>query len=281
MKVSETIGNLRSILAVERRAGMRVGFVPTMGYLHEGHLSLVDIARKNADIIVMSIYVNPLQFGPSEDFSRYPRDPQRDFELAKNRGVHVLFIPPDDEMYPEENLTFVDVERLTEGLCGASRPGHFRGVMTVVAKLLNIVDPDVAVFGRKDAQQALAIRKMVRDLNFPCEVVIGPTVREEDGLAMSSRNRYLSSGERKEALLIHEALLKARTAVEEGERDPGKIEKLMLDTLGRSELIAVDYVELTDTEYCHSIERIEGEILIAVAAVVGTTRLIDNEILTV
>ncbi len=279
MRICETIRGLRELLGEERRRGARIGFVPTMGFLHEGHLSLVDIAKRHSDFTVMSIYVNPLQFGPSEDFESYPRDPERDRKLTKERGVDVLFIPSDEEMYPRESLTFVEVEKITEGLCGASRPGHFRGVLTVVAKLLNIVQPRVAVFGQKDAQQALAIGRMVRDLNFPTEILIGPTVREKDGLALSSRNRYLSKEERRDATLIHRALDEARSAVESGERDAARIEQLVTGTLGRSELIEVDYVSVTDTEYCRKVDTIEGEVLVAVAAFVGKTRLIDNEIL--
>jgi pantoate--beta-alanine ligase len=281
VRISETIRDLRAVLDGERRAGGRVGFVPTMGFLHEGHLSLVDIAGRSSDVVVVSIYVNPLQFGPSEDFASYPRDLERDAKLARGRGVDVLFTPTDGEMYPEEILTFVDVQKITDGLCGASRPGHFRGVLTVVAKLLNIVQPDVAVFGRKDAQQAVAVRRMARDLNVPCDILIGPTVREEDGLALSSRNRYLSKAERKDAVLIHRALEEARSAVEAGERDASRLERLVTEILGRSDLIDVDYVSVVDTEYCGRLDRIEGGALLAVAAFVGKTRLIDNEILEV
>jgi len=210
MRITKTIDETRLFLAEKRALGERIGFVPTMGYLHEGHLSLVDIARQQTSCVVMSIFVNPLQFGPGEDFERYPRDMDRDIRLASERSVDLVFAPEVSVLYPEESLTFVEVTKITEGLCGRTRPGHFKGVMTVVAKLFNIIEPDVSVFGQKDAQQIFAIRRMVKDLNFRTALIIGPTVREEDGLAMSSRNLYLSQEERRQALCIYQSLLEAK-----------------------------------------------------------------------
>jgi len=276
MIVTRKIDETRKVLAEVRSRGESIGFVPTMGYLHEGHLSLVDIAKKHSSYVVMSIFVNPLQFAEGEDYEVYPRDEARDTELASSRGVDLLFIPDVDEMYPEESLSFVEVERITEGLCGRSRPGHFRGVTTVVAKLLNIVGPDVAVFGQKDAQQAIAIRKMVRDLNFPCEVIVGPTVREEDGLAMSSRNSYLSPEERKQAAYLYRALEEARKALDEGERRSDRIKARMMKVLEKAPLLRIDYISITDTSVLDELETVEGEVLIALAAYLGRTRLIDN-----
>jgi pantoate--beta-alanine ligase len=252
-----------------------------MGYLHEGHLSLVDIAREHSSFIVLTVFVNPLQFGPGEDFEMYPRDLERDIRLASERGVDLFFAPDVVELYPEKNLTFVEVTKITDGLCGERRPGHFRGVMTVVAKLFNIVEPDVSVFGQKDAQQALAIKRMAMDLNFRGDVVIGPTIREEDGLAMSSRNKYLSENDRNQAVRIYQSLLEAKRLIREGERDATKLKNAMVTTLHRASQIKIDYVSITDTHMLVEHERISGEVLIAVAAFVGKTRLIDNIMITV
>lgn len=279
MRVCETIEETRQVLKEERSRGKCIGFVPTMGYLHEGHLSLVDIARKHSSTVVMSIFVNPLQFGPTEDYEEYPRDLNRDIRLASERGVDLLFTPGVAELYPEENLTFIEVKKITERLCGRSRPEHFKGVMTVVAKLFNIVEPDIAVFGQKDAQQAIAIKRMVKDLNYRCRVHIGPTVREKDGLAMSSRNRYISAGEREHALLLYKSLLAAKKSIEEGEKDAAAIKERIRMILEKSPHVKIDYISITDTMILEECEEVSGEILIAIAAYVGKTRLIDNLIL--
>lgn len=281
MRLANTLDELRRVLGEERKAGQTIGFVPTMGWLHEGHLSLVDIARQHASFVVMSIFVNPLQFGPKEDYRSYPRDLARDSGLAAGRGVDLVFAPGVHEVYPEENLTYVEVTRLSEGLCGASRPGHMRGVTTVVAKLLNMVEPDVIVLGQKDAQQAIVLNKMVRDLNFPCRVVVGPTVREGDGLAMSSRNTYLSEEERRKAVLLWKALCEAESCIREGERDAGRIRGRMEQILRQPPLVRIDYIAITDASNLVEKERLDGRVLIAVAAFVGSTRLIDNIIVEV
>ena len=260
-----------------KRQGKTVGFVPTMGYLHEGHTSLINIARKHADVVVVSIFVNPIQFGPSEDYDRYPRDIERDKEILEKMEVDVMFYPSVDDMYPKGFTTYVEVKGLSDKLCGRYRPGHFRGVTTVVAKLFNIVMPDVAVFGEKDAQQAIIIKRMVRDLNFPVKIIVGPTVREPDGLAMSSRNEYLTEEERKVAPAIYQSLLLAKSLVEQGERDTSKIIAAMQEFLSKYDRIKVEYIEIVDKEELNPIERLEkGEALIAIAAYLGKARLIDN-----
>ncbi|MCD6081895.1 pantoate--beta-alanine ligase [candidate division WOR-3 bacterium] len=265
-------------LSIEyKRQGKTVGFVPTMGYLHEGHTSLINIAHKYADVVVVSIFVNPIQFGPSEDYDRYPRDIERDKEILEKMGVDVMFYPSVDDMYPKGFTTYVEVKGLSDKLCGRYRPGHFRGVTTVVAKLFNIVMPDVAVFGEKDAQQAIIIKRMVRDLNFPVKIIVGPTVREPDGLAMSSRNEYLTEEERKVAPAIYQSLLLAKGLVEQGERDTSKIIAAMQEFLSKYDRIKVEYIEIVDKEELNPIERLEkGEALIAIAAYLGKARLIDN-----
>jgi pantoate--beta-alanine ligase len=260
-----------------RLSGKKIALVPTMGFLHEGHLSLVDIAHRNADAVIVSIFVNPTQFGPNEDFERYPRDPERDLELCRSRNVDAVFIPEVADMYEGELTTWVAEEKLSQGLCGKSRPGHFRGVTTVVAKLFNATLPDVAVFGQKDAQQAAVLKRMVRDLNFPIEIKIGPIVREEDGLAMSSRNKYLSQDERSRALSISQSLKKAKKSIENGNRDLSVIKEQII-----KEIIAaggsIDYVETVDFECLEPVENAEGTVLIAIAAYFGATRLIDNTV---
>jgi pantoate--beta-alanine ligase len=281
MRVSKTIDETRLFLSEARTQGNSIGFVPTMGYLHEGHLSLLDIAREHSSCVVMSIFVNPMQFSPLEDYQEYPRDFKRDLELASERGVDLVFAPEVEEIYPEKSMTFVEVTGITEGLCGESRPGHFRGVITVVAKLLNIVGPDVAVFGQKDAQQAIAIKRMVNDLDFPCSVIVGPTVRETDGLAMSSRNRYLSREERDHATLLYKSLLEAKRTVGEGEREVKNIIDRMKKLLAQSSHITVDYISITDTTLLEKCDRVDGEFLVAIAAFVGKTRLIDNIVIEV
>lgn len=253
-----------------------LGFVPTMGYLHEGHLSLVDIAKQHADVVVMSIFVNPTQFGEGEDFEKYPRDVDRDRELAHERGVDILFIPPVDEMYPPNYRTYVNVEEITDKLCGATRPGHFRGVTSVVNKLFNIVQPDIAVFGQKDAQQVIVLRQMVRDLHIPVKIMTGPIVREEDGLALSSRNTFLSDEERTQALHLSQSLQAAKKMVESGTRDSNIIINEIRSHWEDQPAITEDYIAIVDLKHLHHLDRIQQPALIAVAAYVGTTRLIDN-----
>ena len=265
-------------MALGRRGRGRIGLVPTMGYLHEGHLQLVRAARMQSDFVVVSIFVNPIQFGPKEDFRRYPRDFGRDRRLLESAGADVVFYPALKDMYPEGFATFVEVERLGDGLCGASRPGHFRGVATVVAKLLNTVMPDVAVFGAKDAQQAFVIRRMARDLGFHTRIVIVPTVREKDGLAMSSRNVYLAPEQRAEAPALHRSLMLAKKLIRQGERNAAKVKATMRRMILRETGGRIDYVEMVDTDELRPVRTIEGETLVALAVFFGKTRLIDNVI---
>lgn len=253
-----------------------IGFVPTMGWLHEGHLSLMRKAKHENDFVVVSIFVNPTQFGPGEDYRRYPRDLRRDRKLSEEVGVDVIFAPHAKEMYPERYLTYVNVNKITEVLCGASRPGHFRGVATVCTKLFNIVNPDVAYFGQKDAQQAMVVERMVRDLNMPIKIEVMPIVREKDGLAMSSRNAYLSDAERQDALVLHQSLQKAQDMVKWGQRDPKKIVLAMKKMIAKEKRAKVEYVDIVDTENLARVERVSGKVLIALAVWIGKTRLIDN-----
>ncbi len=259
------------------REGKTVGFVPTMGYLHEGHLSLFRCARRENDVVVASIFVNPTQFGPGEDFERYPRDPQGDKEKAESERVDVLFMPRAEDLYPLDFQTFVEVERLTRGLCGAFRPGHFRGVTTVVTKLLMLAFPTRAYFGRKDFQQWRVIEQMVRDLHFPVEIVSCPIVREPDGLAMSSRNVYLSPEERQSALSLYRSLRKAEALFREGETRPQVYEQAIRTILESApHLKKIDYIAIVDGLTLEPVDRVERGTLIALAAHVGPARLIDN-----
>jgi pantoate--beta-alanine ligase len=253
-----------------------VGFVPTMGYLHEGHLSLVRAAREDNPNVVASIFVNPTQFGPGEDFERYPRDEERDVSLLRDAGVDVVFMPSVEEMYPDGASTFVVVEGITDVLEGAHRPGHFRGVTTVVAKLFNVVQPTRAYFGRKDAQQLAAVRKMARDLRFDIEIAGLPTVREPDGLAMSSRNAYLSPEERQAALVLSKALGRAKELFDDGVRDAEALRSAMNELLGAEPLARVDYVSVADPETLQELSTIDGGALVSMAVRIGNTRLIDN-----
>lgn len=278
MKFIKRIRDMQAWADEARACGERIGFVPTMGYLHEGHLSLVRLAKGSSDRTVVSIFVNPIQFGPQEDYERYPRDLERDMGLLRDLGVDVVFAPSVEEMYPEGFCTYVNVEGLTEGLCGAYRPGHFRGVTTVVTKLFLAVKPHLAVFGRKDAQQAFVIKRMVRDLNMDVEIVVGPTVREGDGLAMSSRNTYLSPEERKQATVLYRALLRAKELIEGGERDTKVIVGEMEGIVREAPSARVEYIEIVDTEKLKPVSRIDGEVLVALAVWIGSTRLIDNMI---
>jgi len=250
-----------------------------MGALHEGHLSLVRVAKARCDVVAASIFVNPTQFGPNEDFSKYPRTFDRDRELLEKEGVDVVFAPAVAVMYPAGAITYVTVESLSEQLCGKSRPGHFRGVTTVVSKLFNIVEPDVAFFGQKDAAQVAIIRRMVRDLNIPVEIAVCPIVREADGLAMSSRNAYLDPQQRKAALALHHSLQEVQQAFASGERNAHRLVEIGRQTFTQEPSVRLDYLEIVDRESLHPLEKIEGPALVAVAAFVGTTRLIDNFVL--
>lgn len=278
MKIASSVNGMAEMVDGFRRDGRRVGLVPTMGYLHEGHLSLIRESASRCDVTVVSIFVNPVQFGANEDFSTYPRDFERDCRLCREAGVHVVFNPPVDDMYAPDRSITVAEERLSTGLCGASRPGHFAGVCTVVAKLFNIVRPDVAVFGRKDAQQLAVIRRMVRDLNFRLEIVGAPIVREPDGLAMSSRNVYLSGADRAQALGLHRALDVAVAEAARGWRDTASLQEIVALFLRNGYPgIDVEYIAFVDAETLesrHSLD--EGVTLLALAAKVGKTRLIDN-----
>jgi pantoate--beta-alanine ligase len=265
-----------------RRGGRTIGFVPTMGCLHAGHMALVARARSMADVTVVSVFVNPLQFGPREDFTRYPRPLRRDSAMCRQAGVDILFHPAASSMYAPDHSVFVEETRVSAGLCGASRPGHFRGVTTVVAKLLNVVQPDFAVFGRKDAQQVRVIEQMVRDLNMPVKIVVAPTVREPDGLAMSSRNAYLSRDERLRAPALHAALEAAGEAVKAGERDAVKLCRAVAGHVAAgTPPMAVDYVSAVDYATFEPVRRLSGTVLLAVAVRLGTTRLIDNIVLRI
>jgi len=276
MEVTSKIAVVRSRVEQARRRGKRIGFVPTMGALHAGHMSLVKAAVEACDYVVVSIFVNPTQFGPNEDLDAYPRDLEADRRLCAAAGVELVFAPDVTEMYPRHNITWVTVEELTAPLCGRFRPGHFRGVTTVCNKLFNIVRPDVAFFGQKDAQQAIVIKRMVADTNLPLEIEICPTVREEDGLAMSSRNRYLDGQQRKDAVLLYKSLARAERLIRGGRTDCRLIIAEMMDTLQSSPNVAVEYASIVDPETLLELDTITGTVLVAVAARVGTTRLIDN-----
>lgn len=264
-----------------RRSGDRLGLVPTMGALHRGHLSLLPIARRGCDLVVVSVFVNPTQFGPQEDYGRYPRDLDGDLRLLQSAGCDLVFAPEAEEMYEAEARTQVEVRELDGLLCGASRPGHFRGVATVVTKLFHIVQPHVAVFGQKDAQQAVLLQRMVQDLNFDVELRIAPIVREADGLALSSRNRYLSPQERVEALLLHGSLRAVQQLAEAGVHDPEAWRRRARDVLGQGKKVRIDYVEVVDPQTLRPLTGPASPVLVAVAAEVGSTRLIDNLVLRV
>ena len=279
MREISEIDALRRWVAEERRAGHRIGFVPTMGFLHEGHLRLVDEAKRRADRVVMSIFVNPLQFGPTEDLSRYPRDLPRDRALAEGRGVDLLFVPTAETMYPVGAETRVIPGAAAERWEGASRPGHFAGVLTVVAKLFHLVTPDVACFGQKDIQQFTLIRQMVRDLDWPLELLMVPTVREPDGLALSSRNTYLSADDRKAALALSAGLFAAEAAWRGGERSGTKLETIVRARIAASPRCVADYIAVVEPEGLTPAGTAGAGTIIAIAARVGTTRLIDNVIL--
>jgi pantoate--beta-alanine ligase len=279
MITEQTIAGIRSAIRKARLEGKTIGFVPTMGYLHDGHISLVSIARQHASFQVMSIFVNRLQFNDPSDFNTYPRELRRDLDMAEEAGVDLVFTPDDSEMY-HAPLTHVDMVNLTDHLCGAARPGHFRGVFTVVSKLFNIVQPDVAVFGQKDIQQAIGIEKMVADLNFPVRIIIAPIIRERSGLAMSSRNKHLSEDERKRALAIHASLKRAEAMIQSGERACGKLIDEIRDTLEQGRPDSIDYISAVDYQTLQPASEIGERNVIAIAAFFGKTRLIDNMIVT-
>jgi pantoate--beta-alanine ligase len=271
-----TIPEIRAWSRAERAAGRRIGMVPTMGFLHQGHLALVDEARRQADSVILTIFVNPLQFGPQEDLGRYPRDLPRDRGLAQRRGVDALFIPDVETMYPPGSEVRVTPGATAERWEGAARPGHFTGVLTVVAKLFHLVEPDVACFGRKDIQQLTLIRRMVRDLDWPIEIAAVPTVRESDGLALSSRNAYLTSGDRRKALVLSRALHAAHRSFCEGERRAESLEQRIHQELQTEPAVTVEYVAIVEPEGLSPVPRVDGETIVAMAARVGGTRLIDN-----
>jgi pantoate--beta-alanine ligase len=273
MKVITKIADMRKL---RRKLSEPVGFVPTMGYLHEGHLSLVRKARAENRSLVVSVFVNPTQFSPQEDFHSYPRDTERDLELLEKEATDAVFMPPVEEMYPSRFNSWVEVDKVSKRLEGASRPGHFRGVATVCAKLFNIVQPDRAYFGQKDAQQAAVIKKMVTDLNLNLEIVILPTVREPDGLAMSSRNTYLSPEEREAALVLYRALTLAQRLWEQGERDAESIRQQMSGLIQKEPLATIDYVSIADAETLDELGTLKPPALVSLAVRIGKTRLIDN-----
>lgn len=281
MRIVTAPREMTRLVREHRKAGQSVGLVPTMGYFHPGHVSLMRAARAENDFVVVSLFVNPTQFGPQEDFRDYPRDLERDVEIATQAGVDCIFHPRVEDMYPQPYLTFVEVEGLTEGLCGAHRPGHFRGVTTVVTKLFHIIPAHRAYFGLKDAQQVRVIQKMVEDLNFDIEIVVCPTVREEDGLAMSSRNVYLRPEERRAATVLYRSLRQAEEMVQGGERDARKVLSAIREMLDSEPLVEPEYVEAVDWEGLRPVDRVEGKVLIALAARVGKARLIDNVLLQV
>ena len=280
MKLLNSSGAMQRESLQARRDGKTIGLVPTMGFLHQGHLSLVKQCRDQCDLLVVSIFVNPTQFLPGEDIDDYPRDWDRDQELCVAAGVDVLFMPVARELYGDHHSTYVEETSISLGLCGASRPGHFRGVTTVVAKLFNMVQPDVAFFGQKDAQQAAVIRRMVADLNYPIRIVVGPTVREADGLAMSSRNSYLSASERRDALCLSRALDLAEQRYRDGTVDSSVVKEEMRELIESCGSSGIDYIEIVDGDSFMPVDRISKNVLVAVAVRIGKTRLIDNRVMT-
>lgn len=281
MNIVSTINEVRKQVKEWRKQGLSVGLVPTMGYLHEGHKSLIDAAVKGNDKVVVSVFVNPTQFAPGEDLETYPRDLDRDAALCEQAGAALIFHPEPSEMYHRDYSTYVDMRTLTQGLCGKTRPTHFSGVCTVVSKLFHIVQPDRAYFGQKDAQQLAVIRHMVEDLNFDIKIIGCPIIREEDGLAKSSRNTYLNEEERKQAVILNRALQKGKEQIKSGERKSLEIKQTITQTIETMPLAKIDYVEVVDFQTLESIEEIKGEILAAVAVYIGKTRLIDNFIIRV
>ena len=280
-RVINTISGVRELVKQARSQGKRIGLVPTMGALHAGHVSLVETAKKQTDFVVVSIFVNPTQFGPNEDFAKYPRTLDADVAMCEKAGADVVFAPSAEEMYPTQQQTLVNVEKLTDCLCGASRPGHFRGVTTVCTKLFNIVLPDIAFFGQKDAQQSIVIKRMVADLNMPLEIAVCPIVREANGLAMSSRNKYLSDQQRQDAAAIYASLRKAEQMIKSGERTSAAIVAAMKEILRQGGSIATEYIHIVDAATLADLQVVKGQVLIAIAAKAGATRLIDNILIDV
>ncbi|OGC76834.1 MAG: pantoate--beta-alanine ligase [candidate division Zixibacteria bacterium RBG_16_50_21] len=276
MKIITSPNRMQRTSQALKRNGKVIGFVPTMGYLHQGHLSLVKEAKRRSDMVVASIFVNPIQFEPSEDFQRYPRDLNRDKNQLQEAKCDILFFPSQKEIYPEGFLTYANVEEITRSLEGASRPGHFKGVVTVVAKLFNLVLPDLAFFGQKDAQQVVTIKKMAADLNFPIEIVTCPTVRDQNGLALSSRNTYLNTDEYRQALSLSEALQKAKDLIRLGEKDPRIVTNSMREVIQKNPSAQIEYLALTDPKELKPVDKIQKDVLISMAVRIGTTRLIDN-----
>lgn len=279
MKISGNIKEVRDIVKEWKQQGLSIGLVPTMGYLHEGHLSLMERAIKENDRVVVSIFVNPMQFGPTEDLASYPRDLDRDAALCEKIGVSMIFHPEPSEMYADDFCSYVDMSGLTEELCGKSRPVHFRGVQTVVSKLFHIVPANRAYFGQKDAQQLAIIRRMVRDLNFDIEIIGCPIIREEDGLAKSSRNTYLNTEERNAALILNKSLTNAKNLIVSGERSAKQIKDCIQETIMAEPLAKADYIEVVNFDTIKPLEKLNGNVLVAIAVFIGKTRLIDNFIL--
>lgn len=276
MKIVKTIQEVRDAVKEWKAQGLSVGFVPTMGYLHEGHESLINKAVENNDRVVVSIFVNPMQFGPTEDLDKYPRDLERDSKLCERAGANLIFHPEKEEMYFDDFSSYVDINGLSDELCGKSRPVHFRGVCTVVTKLFNIVNPDRAYFGEKDAQQLAIIRRFVRDLNIDVEIIGCPIIREDDGLAKSSRNTYLSKEERQAALILSQSLNLAKDAIAGGEKDSKTVIELISKNIEKEPLAKIDYIEVVDSLSMKPVEKIEKSVLVAIAVYIGKTRLIDN-----
>ena len=279
MQVVKTVNEVREIVKEWRKQGLTVGFVPTMGYLHEGHQSLISKSASQNDRTVVSVFVNPIQFGPTEDLETYPRDLERDKKKVEEAGGNLIFNPEPSEMYPDHFTSFIDTTETTELLCGASRPIHFRGVCTVVGKLFNIVMPDRAYFGQKDAQQLATIKRFARDLNFNVEIVPCPIIREDDGLAKSSRNTYLSPAERKAALILSQSLVKGKAAIENGEKNAEAIINIIKENIETEPLARIDYVEVVDFDNIQRVDTITCNTLVAIAVYIGKTRLIDNFII--
>ena len=279
MEICYTVAEVRKQVKEWKKEGLTIGFVPTMGYLHEGHKSLMEEARKENDKVVVSIFVNPMQFGPTEDLESYPRDLKKDAALCKEVGVDLIFHPEPEEMYPEGFCSYVDMNGLTTELCGKSRPIHFRGVQTVVLKLFNIVTPDNAYFGQKDAQQLAVVTRMVKDLSVDTKIHGCPIIREEDGLAKSSRNTYLSEKERQAALILSQSLQVGKALIEQGETDATVVKKAISDKIATEPLARIDYVDVVDFDTITPIEQIKGNTLVAIAVYIGKTRLIDNFII--
>ena len=279
MEIARTIEAVKALVTPARREGKTIGFVPTMGALHKGHISLIKTALDRTDFVVVSIFVNPAQFGPGEDFESYPRNRNADLGICEKAGVDVVFVPSVNQIYPRQNLTWVNVEKLSGPLCGRARPGFFRGVATVCTKLFNIVQPDVAFFGQKDGQQAIVIKRIVEDLNMPLEIVVCQTVREPSGLAASSRNKYLHDDEKKDAALLYAALQDCRRMIDRDIRDSRTLIAEMRKVLSRSPAINVEYISIVDAQSLEELEHVQGKVMVAIAARLGPARLIDNILL--